>query len=507
MEIGKKILTKRNVFIFLFLIVMYAISFNIPLVADDFSYSFSRLTGERLNNLYDVILSVRHEYLTWNGRILCYFLAQVFLINPNQILFRVLWPVINLIIIFQMESLIYNEKSVFSFSICSFLIFFAHRLVLNQTMFWIMGWVTYVLPLCFILYILNVIKKEYKGENAKINNCFLFIISISSCLFVEHYALFMVGIILCSLFTTKFKKMKISKNLFVIIFGVLIGTAIIFLAPGISARALTDDFANALLSDRLYFGFTRFVYTHFYLNSKIFLLLYVALCFYFLCKFKTDHKKVDLVLILTLVPLIIITPFIMYKVDFGNNFIKAITGEWSYYSFELATYLKYSFIVFYNLIILFVILVYFSILEKSPGIFILYCAAVCSNLCFIFSDKACERTQFLSYILLAIIFGTVLSKVEINIFKTIVRYVSILIAGLLIMKYCYVYWQQNKITEINNIALIGCELNECKIVEILEYDWDYVFKSELDFKKQNGWVLDNIRKYYGLDENVKIKAK
>lgn len=73
MATGKKILTKRNIFVFLFLVIMYVISFNIPLVADDFSYSLSRLTGERLNNVYDVFVSVGHECLTWNGRLLGYF--------------------------------------------------------------------------------------------------------------------------------------------------------------------------------------------------------------------------------------------------------------------------------------------------------------------------------------------------------------------------------------------------------------------------------------------------
>ena len=65
--------------------VMLLLNCLTPLVADDYTFAFSYLTGERLQNLGDVLASQYHHYFTWSGRFIIKCLAQWFTIPPKLV--------------------------------------------------------------------------------------------------------------------------------------------------------------------------------------------------------------------------------------------------------------------------------------------------------------------------------------------------------------------------------------------------------------------------------------
>ena len=74
----------KNRLVFLLLIVfifllMLALNVHTPLMMDDYDYSFSWHTGERLNGIADIAASQAAHYRMWGGRSVTHFLAQLFL--------------------------------------------------------------------------------------------------------------------------------------------------------------------------------------------------------------------------------------------------------------------------------------------------------------------------------------------------------------------------------------------------------------------------------------------
>lgn len=74
---------KRRTFFMLLLAAVFALMFflnaHTPLMMDDFDYSFSWSTGERLGGLDDIFRSQAAHYMIWGGRSVTHFLAQLFL--------------------------------------------------------------------------------------------------------------------------------------------------------------------------------------------------------------------------------------------------------------------------------------------------------------------------------------------------------------------------------------------------------------------------------------------
>ena len=59
---------------------MYLLNLHTPLMMDDYDYSFSWSTGERLTGVADVIASQAAHYRIWGGRSVAHTLVQLFLL-------------------------------------------------------------------------------------------------------------------------------------------------------------------------------------------------------------------------------------------------------------------------------------------------------------------------------------------------------------------------------------------------------------------------------------------
>ncbi len=74
--------TNRLVFVCLLVLLaalMFALNSATPLMMDDYDYSFSWSTGERLTGIADIISSQKAHYMLWGGRSVTHFLTQLFL--------------------------------------------------------------------------------------------------------------------------------------------------------------------------------------------------------------------------------------------------------------------------------------------------------------------------------------------------------------------------------------------------------------------------------------------
>lgn len=60
-------------------VLMLLLNIHTPLMMDDYDYSFSWATGERLAGISDIIASQAAHYQLWGGRSVTHFLAQLFL--------------------------------------------------------------------------------------------------------------------------------------------------------------------------------------------------------------------------------------------------------------------------------------------------------------------------------------------------------------------------------------------------------------------------------------------
>ena len=81
--------SKKTVFLILAVFFAFILVCNLltPMVADDFSYSLSWKTGERIQSIGDIIESLQVHYRTTNGRMIVHFLVHLFLMLP-QIIFK-----------------------------------------------------------------------------------------------------------------------------------------------------------------------------------------------------------------------------------------------------------------------------------------------------------------------------------------------------------------------------------------------------------------------------------
>ena len=66
-------------------LAMLALNCLTPYVADDYTFSFSYATGERLTGLWDVLQSQWYHYFHWSGRFIIKCLAQFFTVLPKGV--------------------------------------------------------------------------------------------------------------------------------------------------------------------------------------------------------------------------------------------------------------------------------------------------------------------------------------------------------------------------------------------------------------------------------------
>lgn len=489
---------------------LFYISMRLPLTADDYAYSLNRMTGVPLDSLGSVFQSVGYECQTWVGRWLCFFFAQLSYYTTNQMLFRLTFPFINCLILYEAFVLLTNRWKIKKedlpiLLILACLIYTIDLKVLNQTYFWIIGYYTYVFPLALMLIPIIYLSNILRNQNVLFLEkhpilCAAF--SFSSTLFVEHYALFLFAYAAVTFVWAKIKKQKLSLSFYMIWLFSFIGMGVI-IYPTLMNRTVNKFVAQGL-KEMLYFGHTRFIYTFYSVNQILILLM----CFVMLVYCFKNRKKRFKCFSLLLLPIIFASFNLIFDLPlFSEDTKHFLTSAWSYYHWNRMGLVKTSWIVIYTVFVFILFFILHSVEQKNPFSFVLISAAVLLQAIFIVTDKACERTAFITSFLFVLLIVHLLIEMDLKKVIEALGKISGTILVLTLVYYCFNYQKQYQIFYSNAQKLTSCAMDEsCKSVIVDEQDERFVFKSELDFSNQENWCLRFIRKCFYLESDVEIHS-
>ncbi len=145
MLITKKLANRITVVIYLVLFtVFFLMTCLTPMLADDYSYSFSYADGKRIENLGDVFRSLCAHRQTMNGRMFSHGLAMVFLLLPKT-LFNLANAANAVLLMFLFQKYVEDDNCgrTIVLLLCSFLLIWVFMPVFGQVFLWLDGSLNY----------------------------------------------------------------------------------------------------------------------------------------------------------------------------------------------------------------------------------------------------------------------------------------------------------------------------------------------------------------------------
>lgn len=232
-----------TIFIFIFI---YIFNLYTPLYADDYSYSVSFLTKQRITSIYDIFQSQIEHYKMINGRSIAHFLAQLFLYMGKPI-FNIINSCIFTILIYLIYFHSYGTFK--NIKISWFLLINCILWVLTpafgQSFLWITGSCNYMYGIFIILVFLIPYRKVLSNAyTRKENNLIIKIIQAITCLLLgiiagwtnENTGVALIFMILLFLINYKIENKEFSIWMFTGLIGSLIGFCMILFSPGQATR-------------------------------------------------------------------------------------------------------------------------------------------------------------------------------------------------------------------------------------------------------------------------------
>lgn len=152
-------------FIFLAMLVMTSLT---PMLADDFSYSFSKADGQRIDSVQDVVQSLIAHRVKVNGRMISHGLAMLFLMAPKGI-FNVLNAGNAILLLWLMSRFFPHQKkeNTIWLVLCTVFLLWLFMPVFGQVFLWLDGSLNYSWALSSVLLFLYPFYAEFMDkENA-----------------------------------------------------------------------------------------------------------------------------------------------------------------------------------------------------------------------------------------------------------------------------------------------------------------------------------------------------
>ena len=157
----------RNVFIAIAVLIfalMLAMNAHTPLMMDDYDYSFSWHTGERLSGLADLVRSQQAHYMLWGGRSVAHFLAQLFLYLGKPV-FNAVNALMYVLLLLEVYALAKRRESVWDWRMllaAHLLLFFAVEFF-GVVFLWLDGACNYLWGTAIALVPLLIARSEREG--------------------------------------------------------------------------------------------------------------------------------------------------------------------------------------------------------------------------------------------------------------------------------------------------------------------------------------------------------
>lgn len=221
--------------------LIYIMNIYTPMMADDFSYSFSWMTGKRIHGADDVISSMAAHYYKWGGRVITSGLSQIFLMN-DKVIFNVINTIAILLLIFLVAY--HGKGSLKKLNIhnvlLSFALIFLFTPAFGQSYLWIVGCSTYLYGLVLLLIFLvpyhDIVHKKRKSSIKYILVPIQLVLGFLVGETVENFSVSIVTIMICVfIYCIAFNKSEISYS-FSGLIGTIAGCIFLLRAPGTYIR-------------------------------------------------------------------------------------------------------------------------------------------------------------------------------------------------------------------------------------------------------------------------------
>lgn len=227
-------------------VLILALNILTPIIADDYAYSFSRVTGGRVTGLKDIFLSQVDHYFYWGGRSVVHFLAQTFLFIGKPI-----FNILNSLVFVALTLIIYfmaNGRKKINIPLYVFvtLAIFLFNPVFGQTMLWLIGACNYLwgtaIVFGFLLPIRLYLEKEFTVK--KPFYALFFIAGILAGWCNENTSGAALLMVIFSIIYLKLHKRKTPIWLWISLLGIAIGFGVMILAPGNFVRMSNEVFED-----------------------------------------------------------------------------------------------------------------------------------------------------------------------------------------------------------------------------------------------------------------------
>ena len=234
---------RRAIFLLLLALigcVMLLLNAHTPLMMDDFDYSFSWSTGERVSGLADVIASQAVHYRLWGGRSVVHTLAQLFLSMDKRV-FDVANTLMYLLLLLEMYALARPRGRRW----CWPLLLVAHGALFccvpffGTVFLWLTGACNYLWGTALALTPLLILRSAM--EEGFFSRRWRWLLSLPVCFLAgwtnENTACGVLALMLVILIGLRVQKRRVPRRLFTALAAQALGVAVMLLAPGNYARA------------------------------------------------------------------------------------------------------------------------------------------------------------------------------------------------------------------------------------------------------------------------------
>jgi len=232
--------------IFIIYIIFSFICYFTPPLGDDYYY-MQRMgfgTGERLDNIPGFIKSVTAFYNLWGGRVLGYAFTVILNTIP-RIAFALITPAVYLLLVFLIYKICnLGKKADIKLFLLINIFFWLFIPDYGQVMFWTSGSSNYLYPAVFALLPLLVFRKFMLGKGDCFKNVLwifpAFLLGIIAGIGMENTSAGMLVVLtlyIIYFYVNKKAKIQLTPGIVSLYIGCIAGFAILFFAPGNSARA------------------------------------------------------------------------------------------------------------------------------------------------------------------------------------------------------------------------------------------------------------------------------
>ena len=244
---------RRAIFLLLLVMiggVMLLLNAHTPLMMDDYDYSFSWSTGERIAGVSDVVASQAAHYRMWGGRSVVHAVAQLFLSMDKRV-FNVANTLMYLLLLLELYALARPKNRRW----CWPLLLVAHgALFLGVPFFgtvflWLTGACNYLWGTALALTPLLVLRSGTEG--GLLSRGYRWLLALPVCFLAgwtnENTACGVLALVLIVLAGLRLQNRRVPAWLWAAALAQALGAAVMLLAPGNFARAYVYGYGNLLV--------------------------------------------------------------------------------------------------------------------------------------------------------------------------------------------------------------------------------------------------------------------